>query len=72
VQSGRSSVAEDARFEAEAVSLASRPGIAPRAGTRTATFFYLPMQFYYFYGFVALALALPIVFSRRTASTAAR
>jgi hypothetical protein len=27
--------------------------------------FYLTMQFYYFYGFVALALALPIVFGGR-------
>jgi hypothetical protein len=28
-----------------------------------ANFFYLTMQFYYFYGFVALALALPVVFA---------
>ncbi len=30
-----------------------------------ANFFYLTMQFYYFYGFVALALALPVVFHAR-------
>ena len=30
-----------------------------------ANFFYLTMQFYYFYGFVALALALPVVFAKR-------
>jgi hypothetical protein len=27
--------------------------------------FYLTMQFYYFYAFAALVLALPIVFARR-------
>jgi hypothetical protein len=39
---------------------------AALTGTIAANFFYLTMQFYYFYGFVALALALPVVFSRRT------
>jgi hypothetical protein len=34
-------------------------------GTMAANFFYLTMQFYYFYGFVALALALPVVFAKR-------
>jgi O-antigen ligase len=38
---------------------------AALAGTIAANFFYLTMQFYYFYGFVALALALPVVFARR-------
>jgi O-antigen ligase len=38
---------------------------AALAGTMAANFFYLTMQFYYFYGFVALALALPVVFTRR-------
>jgi len=34
-------------------------------GTMAANFFYLTMQFYYFYGLLALALALPVVFARR-------
>jgi len=38
---------------------------AALAGTMAANFFYLTMQFYYFFGFVALALALPVVFARR-------
>jgi O-antigen ligase len=38
---------------------------AALAGTMAANFFYLTMQFYYFYGVVALALALPLVFARR-------
>jgi O-antigen ligase len=38
---------------------------AALAGTMAANLFYLTMQFYYFYGFVALALALPIVFGGR-------
>jgi O-antigen ligase len=38
---------------------------AALAGTIAANFFYLTMQFYYFYAFVALVLALPIVFVRR-------
>ncbi len=33
-----------------------------------ANFFYLTMQFYYFYAFLALVLALPLVFSERAAS----
>jgi hypothetical protein len=38
---------------------------AALAGTMAANFFYLTMQFYYFYAFLALALTLPIVFARR-------
>jgi hypothetical protein len=38
---------------------------AALTGTIAANFFYLTMQFYYFYGLLALALALPIVFARR-------
>jgi O-antigen ligase len=34
------------------------------AGTMAANLFYLTMQFYYFYAFAALVLALPIVFGR--------
>jgi hypothetical protein len=30
-----------------------------------ANFFYLTMQFYYFYAFIALVLALPVVFAKR-------
>ena len=37
---------------------------AALTGTIAANFFYLTMQFYYFYAFVALALALPVVFAR--------
>ena len=40
---------------------------AALVGTIAANFFYLTMQFYYFYAFVALALALPVVFARRVA-----
>jgi hypothetical protein len=40
---------------------------AALAGTIAANFFYLTMQFYYFYAFVAFALALPVVFARRAA-----
>jgi O-antigen ligase len=36
-------------------------------GTMAANAFYLTMQFYYFYVFAILALALPIVFGRRAA-----
>jgi O-antigen ligase len=39
---------------------------AALTGTLAANFFYLTMQFYYFYALLALALALPIVFARRT------
>ena len=38
---------------------------AALAGTMAANFFYLTMQFYYFFAFVALALALPVVFAKR-------
>jgi hypothetical protein len=38
---------------------------AALVGTMAANFFYLTMQFYYFYAFVALALALPVVFGAR-------
>ena len=41
---------------------------AALAGTMAANLFYLTMQFYYFYGFAALALALPIVFHRRVSA----
>ena len=36
------------------------------AGTIAANAFYLTMQFYYFYALMALALAVPVVFARRT------
>ena len=38
---------------------------AALTGTIAANFFYLTMSFYYFYAFVALALALPVVFAQR-------
>ena len=38
---------------------------AALTGTIAANFFYLTMTFYYFYAFVALAVALPVVFARR-------
>jgi hypothetical protein len=34
-----------------------------------ANFFYLTMQFYYFYAFIMLALSVPIVFGRRLRRT---
>jgi len=34
-------------------------------GTIVSNFFYLTMQFYYFYAFLAFALALPVVFGKR-------
>ena len=37
---------------------------AALAGTLASNAFYLTMQFYYFYAFIALALAVPIVFSQ--------
>jgi hypothetical protein len=37
---------------------------AALAGTMAANLFYLTMQFYYFYAFGVLVLALPIVFAR--------
>ncbi len=39
---------------------------AALAGTLASNAFYLTMQFYYFYAFVALALAVPVVFAERT------
>ena len=39
---------------------------AALAGTMAANLFYLTMQFYYFYAFAALVLALPLVFARTT------
>lgn len=38
---------------------------AALVGTIAANFFYLTMPFYYFYAFLALALALPVVYARR-------
>ncbi len=38
---------------------------AALAGTLASNVFYLTMQFYYFYAFLALALAVPVVFARR-------
>jgi hypothetical protein len=38
---------------------------AALAGTLASNAFYLTMQFYYFYTFTALALAIPVVFARR-------
>jgi O-Antigen ligase len=38
---------------------------AALTGTIAANFFYLTMSFYYFYAFVGLALALPVVFARQ-------
>jgi hypothetical protein len=40
---------------------------AALAGTLASNAFYLTMQFYYFYAFVALSLAIPVVFGRREA-----
>jgi hypothetical protein len=34
-------------------------------GTIVANFFYLTLQFYYFYAFLAFAFALPVVFGGR-------
>ncbi len=45
---------------------------AALAGTMAANFFYLTMQFYYFYALIALALALPVVFARRTTDAPAQ
>jgi hypothetical protein len=39
-------------------------------GTIVANFFYLTIQFYYFYAFLAFALALPVVFSSRARGVA--
>jgi hypothetical protein len=40
---------------------------AALTGTIAANFFYLTMTFYYFYAFIALAVALPVVFGGRRA-----
>ena len=40
---------------------------AALTGTIASNFFYLTMTFYYFYAFIALAVALPVVFGRREA-----
>ena len=42
---------------------------AALVGTMAANFFYLTMQFYYFYAFIMLALSVPIVFGRRLRRT---
>jgi hypothetical protein len=39
---------------------------AALAGTMASNAFYLTMQFYYFYAFLALGLAIPVVFGPRT------
>src|SRR5947208_8790180 len=44
---------------------------ATLAGTMAANAFYLTMQFYYFYFFATLALALPVVFGRGATSRSA-
>jgi len=44
---------------------------AALTGTIAANFFYLTMTFYYFYAFLGLALALPVVFGRKYSSSAA-
>jgi O-antigen ligase len=60
------------RLAAEGVALAARVRplawgmTAALAGTMAANLFYLTMQFYYFYAFATLVLALPLVFARRT------
>jgi hypothetical protein len=41
---------------------------AALAATLASNAFYLTMQFYYFYAFVALALAIPVVFAKSTAT----
>jgi hypothetical protein len=43
--------------------------VAALAGTMAANFFYLTMQFYYFYAFLMLALCVPLVFGRRLRRT---
>jgi O-antigen ligase len=60
------------RLAAEGVALAARVRplawgmTAALAGTMAANLFYLTMQFYYFYAFATLILALPLVFARRS------
>jgi O-antigen ligase len=59
------------RLAAEGVAAATRIRplawgmTAALAGTMAANLFYLTMQFYYFYAFAALVLALPLAFARR-------
>jgi len=43
---------------------------AALVGTIVANFFYLTIQFYYFYAFLAFALALPVVFAGRARALA--
>jgi O-antigen ligase len=38
---------------------------AALVGTLVSNVFYLTMQFYYFYAFIALAVSIPVVFERR-------
>jgi O-antigen ligase len=60
------------RFAADGIAAAARVRplawgmTAALAGTMAANLFYLTMQFYYFYAFAVLVLALPIAFARRT------
>jgi O-antigen ligase len=60
------------RLAAEGVAAAARVRplawgmTAALAGTMAANLFYLTMQFYYFYAFAVLVLALPIVFARQS------
>jgi O-antigen ligase len=59
------------RLAAEGIALAARVRplawgmTAALAGTMAANLFYLTMQFYYFYAFATLVLALPLAFARR-------
>jgi O-antigen ligase len=59
------------RLAAEGIPVATRVRplawgmTAALAGTMAANLFYLTMQFYYFYAFAVLVLALPIVFGPR-------
>jgi O-antigen ligase len=63
------------RLAAEGIAAAARVRplawgmTAALAGTMAANLFYLTMQFYYFYAFAVLVLALPIVFARRDVPT---
>jgi len=63
------------RLAAEGIALAARVRplawgmTAALAGTMAANLFYLTMQFYYFYAFAVLALALPIVSTRSLRET---
>jgi len=43
---------------------------AALVGTLAANVFYLTMQFYYFYAFLALAVSIPVVFARARTETA--